>query len=259
MNQTGEGGAAIPADAGAQRNKSKGGARGGPGKRKGKKGAKHEKPKMTKEQRRAKYTKLARDRRDRDVSRRKNRNVVCFRCRKRGHPASECTEANADGEGEGEGEGEGATVAAGNGPKVCYLCGSTEHGLGECPQNKRAPRTPSGRIDYARMDLPYAQCFVCGETGHLASQCEKNEGKGIFVNGGGCRICGSKLHIAADCPNGKRSKKKDEKTEADSDDAASVDKFLSDDEADGKSTPGPVRTLQKENNVAKKKRKAVKF
>ncbi len=46
---------------------------------------------------------------------------------------------------------------------------------------------------------PFATCFVCLGTGHLSAACPKNP-RGVYVNGGACKICHSVAHRAKDCP-----------------------------------------------------------
>jgi zinc finger CCHC domain-containing protein 9 len=47
--------------------------------------------------------------------------------------------------------------------------------------------------------LPFASCFVCSGRGHLASSCPQNGGKGVYPNGGSCKLCGETTHLAKDC------------------------------------------------------------
>ena len=190
------------------------------------------KPKMTKEERRAKYTKIAHDRRDRKIASARSKNLVCFRCRKKGHAAADCTTDLGDGS-EAPASSNNPMVSAGRGGgKHCYKCGSIEHGLSQCPKMKNAARLPSGKIDFTKVDLPHATCYICNNMGHLASSCDQNEGRGIFVKGGGgCRLCGSVQHIASDCPDNDKKKKKrrggdDDEVEVDDDGAAVVDDLL---------------------------------
>ena len=67
-------------------------------------------------------------------------------------------------------------------------CGSTKHNLSRCKKPAN-PTTP----------LPFASCFVCSGKGHLASSCSQNRGKGIYPNGGSCKLCGLTSHLAKDC------------------------------------------------------------
>lgn len=167
------------------------------------------KPKMTKEERRQKYTQIARNRRDKQFERQKQSHLVCFKCRKKGHMASNCPEFGNNNANDHHGGG------------ICYKCGSHDHGLSMCP------KLPKGttRQDWNSLDLPYASCFVCHQKGHLASQCTQNT-HGIYVNGGECRLCGSNQHRATDCPENEDSKKKNKKDKRDVNDDVNVEDLL---------------------------------
>ncbi|KAJ9102479.1 hypothetical protein QFC21_002879 [Naganishia friedmannii] len=158
----------------------------------------------------------------------RNTNTTCFACRAKGHAAKDCPNvllaaANTDlGQEEveeqpsGDSRGlkrkkgkKGADLAGSSGR--CYRqvfvavvltladsnhqfslprCDSSEHPLSRCP------KPPS-------VGLPYAHCFICLEKGHLASKCPSNS-RGIYPNGGSCKVCGSVQHRAQDCPDDKR-------------------------------------------------------
>jgi zinc finger CCHC domain-containing protein 9 len=158
----------------------------------------------------------------------RNSNTTCFACRAKGHAAKDCPNvllaaANTDlGHEEveeqpsGDSRGlkrkkgkKGADLAGSSGrcyrqvSKVPYIaltdfdvpasllrCDSSEHPLSRCP------KPPS-------VGLPYAHCFICLEKGHLASKCPSNS-RGIYPNGGSCKVCGSVQHRAQDCPDDKR-------------------------------------------------------
>jgi len=139
---------------------------------------------MTKEERRAKYTEIARKRRQKlELRRHGGRpapNKVCYRCRGVGHSVSNCPNKSKE-----------ESV-------LCYRCGSTEHALAACPQTGQ--------------DLPFATCFLCHQKGHLVSKCPQNQ-RGIFIHGGSCRHCGSKDHRAGECKE--RSSKRKESQEED--------------------------------------------
>jgi len=146
----------------------------------GKMGSSVEKrPRMTKDERRQKYTEIARNRRAKQQDQHRKKDAICYHCRKAGHFFADCPARNETAE-----------------TLICYKCGSTEHGLASCPS----------RNDGNPTDLPYATCFLCKAKGHLISQCPLNS-KGLFVNGGECRHCGSKHHVASKCPEkAKKSK-----------------------------------------------------
>ncbi|GMI57955.1 hypothetical protein ScalyP_jg1540 [Parmales sp. scaly parma] len=134
------------------------------------------KPTITKAERKVKYTAIAREKKDAKFTNKKEKDMICFHCREKGHSASNCPTND-------------------NSAQMCFRCGSTEHRLDNCP--KGSARTGS---------LPFAKCFVCGEQGHLASKCDKND-NGIYINGGCCKTCGGVDHLESRCPAGAEEKR----------------------------------------------------
>jgi zinc finger CCHC domain-containing protein 9 len=132
------------------------------------------KVKLTKEERRSKYTQIARDRKALTVTRHRESQLICYNCRKTGHSVHNCPDENTN------------TAAKDN---ICYACGSIEHSLAKCPNKDK----------FSHSALPFATCFVCQGKGHLASQCPKND-HGVYVNGGCCKYCQSVRHLATACP-----------------------------------------------------------
>lgn len=120
---------------------------------------------------------IRRDKREQE----RTANTLCYACRQVGHAAKDCTESVALDTTSKESKA-GAIVC-------CYRCGSTEHSLAKC-------KRPEPRVG---PDLPFATCFICGEKGHLASKCKLNKGRGIYPNGGCCKLCQSVDHLAKDC------------------------------------------------------------
>lgn len=101
----------------------------GGGKGQGKKGGKKDKPKMTKEERRAKFLRPKKHQQsgNRPGSFKRHSQEQCFGCRKRGHRLSECPEKGKDFAGGLEPGARG---------RICFNCGSQEHRLALCPKPK---------------------------------------------------------------------------------------------------------------------------
>lgn len=140
-------------------------------------------PKMTKEERRAKYTQKARDRRNQNRSKSRMKDTICFKCRKRGHAVIDCPEASAEEKNQAQQQSSSSIM--------CYKCGSKDHALRACKKltsKERSSFTAKGRLDYSQIVLPFATCFICNEKGHLSSQCTKNTKvssenyKGAFIH-----------------------------------------------------------------------------
>jgi zinc finger CCHC domain-containing protein 9 len=156
---------------------------------------KKQKPKLTHEQRKEKFTALAVKAREKQQKREQQRSgyqgkssysggnsaaaadgpnaekLYCLGCRGKGHVIKDCKKSKSN------------TIG------MCFNCGSTEHTLHSCKEKK----DKSGK-------LPFAECFVCGQKGHLSGQCSQNE-HGIYPKGGCCKICSSKFHLASQCPD----------------------------------------------------------
>jgi len=155
--------------------------------------------KLTKEERRAKYTARARDRQ----LHQKTKDLVCYHCREKGHSIQQCPQQQANNnQTNNKSNSKKKKMVATPATAICYKCGSTEHTLASCPKN-----TKYGDGD-AQQHLPFATCFICQEQGHLASSCSQNK-HGIFVNGGACKHCGSNRHRGADCPERAKQKRAD--------------------------------------------------
>jgi len=218
--------------------------------------------KMTHEQRKAKYTARAREKRDRKLVSKRFADAICFYCREKGHAAMDCPQKK--------------DTHTPDCDKICYKCGSTEHALRDCHKFKKAlaqlarnknkantsffkdgnqtetqqsidGQDPDMPIQ-AYVELPYAKCFVCGDMGHLSSVCTKNP-NGLYVTGGSCRHCESKFHLAKDCPN------KDD-TENDKEDAFEI-KNLEITPNDGGGDDIPLRS--EVSSKKSKKKKTVTF
>ncbi|KAH8583777.1 uncharacterized protein ELE39_001523 [Cryptosporidium sp. chipmunk genotype I] len=126
------------------------------------------------------------------ISLRKNSNVVCLCCRKKGHQMSDCRyykptngevkDGNNDTNSIGERDASGKEVFK------CFLCGELGHTLKDC----KKPRSDNSV-------LPFANCFRCGKPGHIVAFCPNNETGSIYPRGGSCNICGSVKHLARNC------------------------------------------------------------
>jgi len=215
---------------------------------KGAKGGRGPKPKMTKEERRKKYTDIARKRRQKQEGNRRGgarrKVIVCYNCRMPGHSASECPSLRNDSDGVSN-----VCVPA---TVLCYKCGSTEHALHNCPKRHRGDRN----------DLPYATCFICNKKGHLASSCPENR-TGIYVNGGSCRVCGSQQHLAANCPDKKRKKQDKDEIRTQDSELALVDDLIEENPSSKISKTKRDNSLQKKSKSTtaerKKKKRVVNF
>ena len=210
-------------------------------KKKNRKGIKAAKPKMSKEERREKYTAIARNRRQSHVNKARDRHLVCYKCRVVGHSADNCPEKGGGGD---------------SANSCCFKCGSVDHRLSACPQVKKFLKG-NQRLDFTKLGaLPYASCFVCNEKGHLSSSCPNNKNKGLYVNGGCCRTCGSQMHLAIDCPekNKKHEDAPDKVGEGESGGAdATIDEFLDEEDV------CKVAPVEKKKQHSKRKGKIVNF
>lgn len=133
--------------------------------------------------------------------------TTCFACREKGHAARNCpVTKNMSSDG---GKSKSNAVVG-----ICYRsvtlrvvwvlclsyscftrCGSTSHTLSRCKK----------LVDNSN-PLPFASCFVCNGKGHLASSCPQNTAKGVYPDGGCCKLCGETSHLARDCGLRKRGK-----------------------------------------------------
>ncbi|XP_041982383.1 zinc finger CCHC domain-containing protein 9-like [Aricia agestis] len=122
--------------------------------------------------------KLERRRAEKALARMKRE--VCYNCRKGGHNLSDCPDLKSNIPGKEAAEG------------VCFKCGSTEHRQFECKVQRDK-------------EFRFATCFICKESGHIARQCPDNP-KGLYPNGGCCKLCGDVTHLKKDCHTIKEKK-----------------------------------------------------
>lgn len=198
-----------------------------PSKPKTKKHKNKTKPKITKEERRAKYTAIARDRREKLINRHRQKDIICYKCRKKGHSADNCT---ADAISNNTVSN---TTQKHKGGVICYKCGSTEHRIQQCVKIQPFLKgNNSTKIDFTKIgELPYANCYICNESGHLSSGCPKNTKGGVFPDGGVCRECGEAGHFAKDCMNKKKKKSDDGSV---SENSVTIEQYLEDDDGEEK-------------------------
>lgn len=134
-------------------------------------------PKLTQDDRNARFRKTIEDDREREQA----NFTTCLNCRKRGHFLKDCPKLKGIQQVE--------VVQEAKGGVFCYNCGSYGHALRHCTLE----RDPGGY-------LPYASCFICKQEGHLARSCPNNS-HGLYPKGGCCHICGKIDHLARDCPD----------------------------------------------------------
>ena len=127
--------------------------------------------------------------------------IVCFACRQQGHSAADCSVIRGSIDGNAKNptknligicyryvfQNASANVSAHE--DISVSCGSSRHTLARCKKKTVDPAN----------DLPFASCFVCSGKGHLASQCPQNKAKGIYPNGGCCKLCGDNTHLSRNC------------------------------------------------------------
>lgn len=124
-------------------------------------------PKLSKEDRKRKYTQDILDSREEA----KSKHMECLGCRKKGHMLKDCPNARERNGSSGH----------------CFNCGSADHALRNCPHP----------IDGKA--LKFAKCFICGGVGHISKACPENA-NGLYPKGGCCHICLQKTHLVKDCP-----------------------------------------------------------
>lgn len=117
------------------------------------------------------------ERRKAEKSLAREKNTVCFHCRKFGHNFADCPDIK-----ESEASKSG----------ICFKCGSTEHTHFQCKVSQN-------------QNFRYAVCFVCKEQGHIARQCTLNP-QGQYPKGGSCHLCGEVTHLRRDCPKAEEEK-----------------------------------------------------
>lgn len=111
----------------------------------------------------------------------RERKKICFHCRNSGHMLSECPKLQ---------KSDVDLIESG----ICFKCGSTEHTHTEC---------------HIRGDVyKHATCFICQQEGHISKQCPDNP-RGLYPEGGGCRICGDVTHLKKDCLKFSKRKKEE--------------------------------------------------
>jgi hypothetical protein len=231
----------------------------------GKKKGRGPKPKMTKEERRLKYTEKAHARRDANMARMRDKDLTCYRCRRTGHSSENCKFVADSTAGSATNivdddvciKNMPSSSMAGKKRKgkgnICYKCGSIEHRIQLCPKIKSFLKVAKkgSRIDFGKLgELPYADCYLCNKSGHLSSYCPDNK-KGLYPLGGSCRECGSVDHLAIDCPKTKEDDVNgDDDRSVASSNSVTIDRYLED-----------TDDVSEENRTTtnKKKRKVVTF
>lgn len=131
-------------------------------------------PKITQDERDAKFSKTQSLEEEREAAAAKF--TICLGCRRRGHAFKDCPMSKK-------------RLNLDEGAFICYNCGSNQHRLQNCPSE----RDPSGH-------LPFASCFVCKGRGHISRDCPQSD-HGLYPRGGCCHICGSINHLAKLCPD----------------------------------------------------------
>uniref|UniRef100_A0A2K5ZPN2 CCHC-type domain-containing protein n=1 Tax=Mandrillus leucophaeus TaxID=9568 RepID=A0A2K5ZPN2_MANLE len=86
---------------------------------------------------------------------------------------------------------------------VCFHCRKSHHGIADCPaalENQDTEHETTkckAKVHPGLGEFLFATCFVCGEMGSLSRSCPDNP-KGLYAEGGGCKLCGSVKHLKKD-------------------------------------------------------------
>nr|CDI56323.1 e3 ubiquitin ligase interacting with arginine methyltransferase [Melanopsichium pennsylvanicum 4] len=151
-----------------------------------------------------------RDARREERAEQRQAKLKCFACRGMGHSAKECPNAldaqSISLKSDSAANTNGDTPMIGrDAVGICFRCGSTEHTLSKCRKSALKGHD----------ELPFATCFICHSKGHLSSKCPNNAGRGVYPEGGSCKLCSSVEHLAKDCPLALRNESKSNKGDRD--------------------------------------------
>jgi len=93
---------------------------------------------------------------------------------------------------------------------ICYICGSSDHFINDCPQNKKKPIKKEFKKYVKKEVKKILNCYRCGREGHMANNCyAKTDIDGNYISDDSseseyeevycCRYCNKEFDTEKGC------------------------------------------------------------